>query len=113
MVAHNLDSSQRSESLEVRRAVGITLVNVTRTTRRREPAREPALQGHDRREQTGTSSEAVSLEKNCEHPRPNRDMWHPWVESVEPVHFFSGRLLTYKSSVLSTGVDDLRRAPMT
>ena len=35
------------------------------------------------------------------------------MELLEPVHFFSGRLLTYKSSVLSTGVDDLRRAPTT
>ena len=55
------------------------LVNATRTTGQREPVREPALQGHNRREQTGTLSEAVSLEKNRKHPRPNRDMWHPWV----------------------------------
>ena len=38
--------------------------------------REPALQGHDRREQTGTLSEAVSLEKNRKHPRPNRDIYN-------------------------------------
>ena len=40
--------------------------------------REPALQGHDQQEQTGTSSEAISLENNREHPRPNCDTCSDW-----------------------------------